>query len=209
MFYLRCARHYNLEQNAYIETLYGHQQGVTSISCHHKDTPITTSRDRTVRAWKLTQETHFIYRGGKSMTAADCGSVVNNSWFMTGHDNGCVHLWCLDRKKPVGAGWHEEGKEVVSCDVFGGSDFGVSGSYDGFLKLWKLRTGRTSAERGIDSIGSIPVKGYVNGIAIGPKAKFCLVATGQEHRLGRWNRVKGAKNRIGIIPLRSNTSDQN
>lgn len=219
----RTIRHYNLEQNfQYIETLYGHQENITSISCYNKNIPISTSRDRTVRAWKLNQETHCIYRGGKNIYSSDCITHVNHyGWFITGHENGCINLWNMSRKKPVGYAWHHDNsqgkgiagteKEIVSCNVLKGSDLGITGSYDGYLKLWKLRTGKKSADRGIDSIGSIPIKGYINAIAIeSKKAKFCLVAVGQEHRLGRWNRVKGAKNRIGIVPLRNaNTSDQN
>lgn len=63
--------------------------------------------------------------------------------------------------------------------------------------------GSTLDSRGLDEINKIPLNGYVNGIAIGPRARFCVVATGQEPRLGRWNRVAKAKNRFGIIQLRS------
>lgn len=43
--------------------------------------------------------------------------------------------------------------------------------------------------------------GYINDIAIGPKARFCVAAVGQEPRLGRWDRVPGAKNRVAIVQL--------
>lgn len=62
--------------------------------------------------------------------------------------------------------------------------------------------GSTLDSRGLDEINKIPLVGYVNGIAIGPRARFCVVASGQEPRLGRWNRVAKAKNRFGIIRLR-------
>jgi hypothetical protein len=62
--------------------------------------------------------------------------------------------------------------------------------------------GNTLDSRGLDEINKIPLVGYVNGIAIGPRARFCVVASGQEPRLGRWNRVAKAKNRFGIIQLR-------
>jgi hypothetical protein len=38
---------------------------------------------------------------------------------------------------------------------------------------------------------------------MGPKARFCVVAVGQEPRLGRWHRVPKAKNRFGIVRLRA------
>ena len=63
--------------------------------------------------------------------------------------------------------------------------------------------GSTLDSRGFEAINKIPLLGYVNGIAIGPRARFCVVASGQEPRLGRWNRVAKAKNRFGIVRLRS------
>ena len=51
-------------------------------------------------------------------------------------------------------------------------------------------------------MAQIPLHGYINGIAIGRKARFAVVAVGQEPRLGRWDRVSKAKNRFGIVDLR-------
>jgi hypothetical protein len=42
---------------------------------------------------------------------------------------------------------------------------------------------------------------------MGPKARFCVVAVGQEPRLGRWHRVPKAKNRFGIVRLRASEDD--
>jgi hypothetical protein len=63
--------------------------------------------------------------------------------------------------------------------------------------------GQTLDSRGLEPLNQIPLLGFVNGIAIGPKARFCVVAVGQEPRLGRWNRIAKAKNRFGIVRLRS------
>lgn len=63
--------------------------------------------------------------------------------------------------------------------------------------------GSTLDSRGLEEMSKVPLVGYVNGIAIGPRARFCVVASGQEPRLGRWNRVAKAKNRFGIVRLRS------
>ena len=48
---------------------------------------------------------------------------------------------------------------------------------------------------------SIPLDGYLNSIALGPRGRFAVVAKGQEHRLGRWNPVQGATNRLAIVKL--------
>lgn len=64
-----------------------------------------------------------------------------------------------------------------------------------------MSTGQTLAERGLEPLSQIPIHGYINDIAIGPKAKFCAVAVGQEPRLGRWNVIGKAKNRVAIVKL--------
>jgi ribosomal RNA-processing protein 9 len=58
------------------------------------------------------------------------------------------------------------------------------------------------SEQGIETLAAIPIHGFINGISIGPKARFCVAAVGQEHRLGRWQRVARARNRVAIIHLR-------
>lgn len=71
--------------------------------------------------------------------------------------------------------------------------------------------GSTLDSRDMEELNSIPLTGYVNGIAVGPKARFCVAACGQEPRLGRWHRVAKAKNRVAIVQLRwdnDNDSDE-
>ena len=69
-------------------------------------------------------------------------------------------------------------------------------------------TGQTLDSRGMEALNEIPLVGFVNDIAVGPKARFCVVASGQEPRLGRWNRIAKAKNRFGIIRLRSGEDNE-
>lgn len=71
--------------------------------------------------------------------------------------------------------------------------------------------GSTLNSRGMEELNSIPLSGYVNGIAVGPKARFCVAACGQEPKLGRWHRVPKAKNRLAIVQMRwgnDNASDE-
>jgi ribosomal RNA-processing protein 9 len=42
----------------------------------------------------------------------------------------------------------------------------------------------------------------VNGLAFAPSGRFLLVGVGQEHRLGRWDRQRAAKNSIRVVPIR-------
>uniref|UniRef100_A0A7S3V791 Anaphase-promoting complex subunit 4 WD40 domain-containing protein n=1 Tax=Chaetoceros debilis TaxID=122233 RepID=A0A7S3V791_9STRA len=213
----RCIRHYNLEEMAYIETLYGHQNGITGIACHgiRYEMPYSVARDRTARAWKLAEETHMIYRGGAKISSADCISAIKDDYFLTGHDDGVFSMWLKDKKKAVvtvqqahGKGTNSLPRGIVSCASLGGSDFAATGSNDGYLRLWKVSTGERASGRKLDSIGKIPLIGYINDIAIGPKARFCVAAVGQEPRLGRWDRVPGAKNRVAIVQLSRENSDE-
>lgn len=133
----------------YLETLYGHQFGVTGIDCHRKERPVSVGRDRTARAWKLQEDTHLIFRGGAKLSSADCVSVIKDDWFITGHENGQLCLWMTDKKKAVGTVDFAHGKlddsdvsignSVGSIGALKGSDLACTGSNDGFLRLWKVR----------------------------------------------------------------------
>ncbi|MGK3742899.1 MAG: ribosomal RNA-processing protein 9 [Bacillariaceae sp.] len=205
----RCIRHYNLNEMMYLETLYGHQFGVVGVDCHLKERPVSVGRDRTARTWKLAEDTHMIYRGGAKIAPADSVRVMKEDWFLTGHEDGNLGLWMADKKRAVininqahGAA-SNIGRGINAISSLRGSDLAMTGSYDGYLRLWKVMMGKTLKDRSIEPLDEIPLTGYVNDIAIGPKARFCVVAVGQEPKLGRWNRISGAKNRFGIIRLRS------
>jgi len=208
----RCIRHYSLGELAYVETLYGHQAAVTGISCFRNEIPLSVGRDRTARAWKLAEETHFIYRGGSKVSYADCISSISDEWWLTGHNDGVLSLWMQGKKKAAATifsshGCYGEGgkgvlpRGVTSCASLGGSDIAATGSSDGYLRLWKVSTGNIVDGKNLEQLAKVPLYGYINDIAFGPNAKFCVAAIGQEPRLGRWDRVQGAKNRFAIIKL--------
>lgn len=205
----RCIRHYNLNEMMYIETLYGHQFGVTGVDCHLKERPVSVGRDRTGRIWKLAEDTHLIFRGGAKVASADSVRIMKDNWFLTGHEDGNLGLWMSEKKRAVVSVDHAHGavgsigRSISAIGSLRGSDLAVTGSCDGYLRLWKVIMGETLKDRSLEPLDKIPLKGYVNDIAVGPKARFCVAAVGQEPKLGRWNRISGAKNRIAIVKLRS------
>ena len=205
----RCIRHYNLNEMMYLETLYGHQFGVTGVDCHLKERPVSVGRDRTGRIWKLAEDTHLIFRGGAKTAPADTVRVMKENWFVTGHEDGNLGLWMSDKKRAVVNINHAHGAVGnIGCGISAigslrGSDLAITGSCDGYLRLWKVAMGGTVKDRNMVPLYKIPLNGYVNDLAIGPKARFCIAAVGQEPKLGRWNRISGAKNRIAILRLRS------
>jgi ribosomal RNA-processing protein 9 len=209
----RCIRHYNLNEMLYLETLYGHQFEVMGIDCHRRERPVSVSRDRTARAWKLAEDSHLIYRGGARAFAADAVTVIKDDWFVTGHDDGNISLWVTEKKRAVGSIEQAHGSTnghnnaIVSIDAVKGSDVFASGSCDGYLRLWKVNTDRNPKERGISSLCAVPAYGFINGIAWERSSRFCVVALGQEHRLGRWGRIPKAKNRVAIIQIHESLFD--
>ena len=74
--------------------------------------------------------------------------------------------------------------------------------------ILQVLTGEQSSERGLESIGKVPLFGYINDLAIGPKARICIAAVGQEPSLGRWDRISLSKNRFAIIKLRNDEQQQ-
>ena len=43
--------------------------------------------------------------------------------------------------------------------------------------------------------------GFVNGLAFEQQGRFIAAAVGQEHRLGRWQRIPAARNRVYLYDL--------
>jgi ribosomal RNA-processing protein 9 len=215
----RCIRHYNLDEMLYLETLYGHQFGVSSIDCYNADRPVSVGKDRTARAWKLADDTHLIFRGGAKTHSAECVAMLYNDWFVTGHQDGQLALWNTEKKKSVASVECAHGttvlddtaktvigNEILSVSCCRSSDLVATGSRDGYLRLWEARTGKTLEDRGLEPVGSVPLHGYINDIAMGPRGRFCAVATGQDHRYGRFGRVPRGLNRFVIVSLRPQSS---
>jgi len=205
----RCIRRYDLNAMTYVETLYGHQSPIVAMDCANKNRPVSVARDRTVRVWKVEEDSHLVFRPGGDVGSAECVSAIQDGWFITGHDDGRLALWKEEKKRPVGDaiiaahGYQGRGggvpRSVMCCDAINLSDLLVTGSNDGYLRLWKVNTEEKIA--GISSLDSIPIHGFINSIAMGPKGRFCVAAVGQEPRLGRWDRVPRAKNRFAIVQL--------
>lgn len=72
-----------------------------------------------------------------------------------------------------------------------------SGSCDGSIKIWKLGDNY----REITLLFEVAIPGFVNSLTFTNDGTKLIAAIGQEHRLGRWWRIKDAKNSIVIVPL--------
>ena len=80
----RTVKIWNLDEMAYVETLsvslnnikkiyrsfmvyrFGHQDGISSIDCLSRERPVTSGmNDRTVRQWKVVEESQLVFHGHK------------------------------------------------------------------------------------------------------------------------------------------------
>lgn len=70
------------------------------------------------------------------------------------------------------------------------------------IRVWKLGENY----RDLNLLFEVPVHGFVNSLAFTNDGSKLIAAIGQEHRLGRWWRIKEAKNTVMVIPLLKKSS---
>ena len=148
----RTLKHWDLNEMAYIETMFGHQEGVLGLDCWYKNKPISCSNDRTTRIWNVEEESHNVYRSTKITSSIDCVTYISESEFVTGGQDGCLSLYKANLKKPVCKIANAHGYEAIngvtsqatnprwicSMAALPMSDLLLTGSYDGTIKFWKL-----------------------------------------------------------------------
>ncbi|CAI5755557.1 unnamed protein product [Candida verbasci] len=203
--YAACAdlriRTYSINQFTQLEILYGHQDNITDIDSLNRETCVSVgSRDKTVMFWKIAEESRLTFRGGDSIEkkkrddiyyegSIDVVSMIDETHFLTGSDNGNIALWSLAKKKALfikrlGHDLQPEFKPneasaetdneitaqqipppqpylITSIHAIPFSDVFVTGSFDGTIKFWKLDENLRSFQQ----IGQIDkLKGFVNKI---------------------------------------------
>ncbi|QEL57994.1 hypothetical protein CJJ09_000024 [Candidozyma auris] len=182
-------RTFSIAQQAQLEILYGHQDNITDISALARETCVSVgSRDKTAMFWKIAEESRLTFRGGDSLDkkrrrkdgeeerpssepfhmegSIEVCSMVDETHFVTGSDNGNIAFWSLGKKKALftqrlGHGLMPEIKPfqasgessesiakiqvperqpywITAIHAVPYSDFFVTGSYNGELRLWKI-----------------------------------------------------------------------
>ncbi|KAK7427080.1 pre-rRNA processing protein [Neonectria magnoliae] len=113
----RTVKVWSLDEMAYVETLFGHQDQVVDVDALAQERCVSVgARDRTARLWKVMEETQLVFRGGavdkktrpgvnpRSMLhegSVDRVAMIDDDLFVTGSDNGAIALWSLTKKKPM------------------------------------------------------------------------------------------------------------
>ncbi|XP_007551135.1 U3 small nucleolar RNA-interacting protein 2 isoform X1 [Poecilia formosa] len=212
----RSVKVWNVDENAYVETLFGHQDLITGLDSLSRERCVTAGgRDGTVRVWKIAEESQLVFHGHEG--SIDCVQLINEEHMITGADDGSVSLWGVNKKKPLGTvkqahGCHgdaglEQPHWVSSVAALHNSDTVASGasgcSHNSQVNVWKCGQNY----RGLELLFSVPVSGFINSLKFSSSGQFLVAGVGQEHRLGRWWRLKEAKNGIYIIPLKRKPSN--
>jgi ribosomal RNA-processing protein 9 len=200
----RAVKIWSLDEMAYVESLFGHQTGITGVDVLSRERAVTSGgRDHTVRIWKVVEESQLIYNG--HVGSIDAVKLINEEHFLSCGDDGQLCIWGTKKKKPLCtlefahgiAAQNGEPNWISSIATLSNTDLVASGSQDGHIKLWKCDSGF----RSLSPVLNIPVVGFVNAMSFTSDGDYLIVGVGQEHRLGRWWKIKEAKNGILIIPL--------
>lgn len=200
----RSVKVWSLDEMAYVETMYGHQNHITSIDALSRERAITSGgMDGTIRVWKIVEESQLIYNGPSE--SIDIVRLLNEETFVSGSADGAINVWGVNKKKPLCTykpahdlnPVNEEPYWICSIATLINTDLVATGSQNGCIKLWKLSDNFKS----IDLLFTIDVKGFVNHLAFTEDGKFLIAAIGNEHKSGRWNVFKDVKNSIIKIPL--------
>uniref|UniRef100_A0A672IAH6 U3 small nucleolar RNA-interacting protein 2 n=1 Tax=Salarias fasciatus TaxID=181472 RepID=A0A672IAH6_SALFA len=210
----RSVKVWNVDENAYVETLFGHQDAITGLDSLSRERCVTAGgRDRTVRVWKIAEESQLVFHGHEG--SIDAIQLINEEHMITGADDGSLSLWSVNKKKPLSTvkqahGCHgdaglEQPHWVASVAALHNSDTVASGSHNSQVTVWQCG----KSYRGLERLFSVPVNGFINSLKFSSSGHFLVAGVGQEHRLGRWWRLKEAKNGIYIIPLKRKTAPRN
>lgn len=203
---------------SYVETLFGHESSVTSIDALDKERILTSGgRDETLRIWKIVEESQSVFQS--SHKSADIVKFIDDKHFVSGGEDGNISVWSTTKRKPITTVSHattnsEAGaaapwvtsiatfgpeKSLITDDAHKGYTI-ASGSSDGKLNIWKSNSDESKK---LDLVQSIPINGFINSLVFTKDGSKIVAAVGQEHKFGRWWRVKGSKNAVYVVTLRN------
>lgn len=192
------------------ETLLGHVAAVNAMDIYHKGRPLTGGFDKTVRLWKVDRETHLLFN--KHTYPVSAVSVVDADRFVSGSEDGSMHLWSGASKKPLVSAAIGRNMWITALAAIRGGNVFFSGSTDGKLRCWRFarlaaakeeRNGKADSKAGalqlMEATGVTELPGVINGIAVGRRLVAC--ALGREHKYGRWFHDKSYKRGLAVVPL--------
>lgn len=198
----RTLKLWNVDEMSYVDTLFGHKAEITAIDSLARERPVTSSLDKTAAVWKVLDEVHLEYIGPKTHLFAI--ALLNEDIFVTGGQDGSIHLWSTQKRKPLfeyklahGAAPRDSFNWITSLGALRYSDLFASGSATGEIRLWKLSDSKDS----FSLVTTIPHEGVINSLQFSKSGKYLVAGVGQEPRMGRWIHIQPARNGTAIIQL--------
>ena len=82
---------WDLSHRSCLDTYLGHTEALTDMDIFSKGRPITTSLDKSARFWKTTLDSHLVF--AKHTSSADAVCALDNETFVTGGQDGSMHVW--------------------------------------------------------------------------------------------------------------------
>ncbi|CAK8694434.1 unnamed protein product [Clavelina lepadiformis] len=208
----RTVKVWDLDALAYVETLYGHQDAAQSCDSLNRERCVTAGgRDGSIRIWKIVEESQLLFHGHSG--SIDCVRLINEEHMISGSDDGSVCLWSVMKKRPIAVVQQAHRLEGVpksremwisAVASLTNSDLIATGSSDGYIRLWKCE-GKFLK---LTPLFNVSVPGFINDMRFTNNGLFLIAAVGQEHKLGRWWKLKDAKNFIYVIPIQGNAENK-
>ncbi|KAL7715466.1 U3 small nucleolar RNA-interacting protein [Entamoeba marina] len=186
---MKCIVVVQIEVLNLMDTLYGHHSPINSIDALTKERCVTASTDKTVRVWKVAEETQLVYNSKQEM---ECVSLVNEGSFISGGFDGTLSFYVVTHQS------------TTSISTIKYSDAVFTGGVEGVVKLWKINSsfsrGQWDDKTSLNCNDEINVGGCVNSIDIMKDKSAIVCAVGNRYRLGDWIQTKGV-NGISVVKL--------
>jgi len=192
---------WDIKRRRIIDTLMGHVGPVTCLDIHSEGRPVSGAMDKTVRLWKVHQDTHLIFN--RHTYSVDAVAALDFQRCLSGSQDGSLLLWSHLSKKPVAKAQLDKGQWVTALGCIRASNVAFCGSAIGELSTWRVeQPAAGSADTSLRLSSAAPklsMVGSINAIAVGQR--FVVCAVGKEQRGGRWFYERGQKNGLVLVPL--------
>lgn len=203
----RSVKLWNMESMAFVETLFGHQEGILDIDSLVRERCISVAgRDRSLHLYKILEESQLIFRAddhlsGSGSGSIECCSMLDEEHFICGSDGGHLLIFSIAKKKPLLVQRESlEGEASAAITCIGKvlfSDLLITATQSGRVKVWKISEKKDS----LNCLCTFEVNGFPNAISTSFDGKVLAVAVGKEPRLGRWETKEKAVNAVYLYRM--------
>jgi len=196
---------WDIRRRRIMDTLMGHVGQATCLDIYSESRPVSGGVDKTVRLWKVAQDTHLIF--SRHTYPVDAVVSMDFSTCISGSQDGSLMLWTQTSKKPLAKAQLDKDQWVTALGCIRASNVSFSGSSTGELRPWQSERGEDTPVRLVPAGKTMSLPGCINAIAVGQRYVACAV--GKEQKLGRWHTDRGYRNGLVLIPLSYKTETLN